>query len=421
MRPRPRLAPATDVDTVIEILCDPDTTPERQGEMRQFVIEHFGGFADAVLRIGGRAAAAQRELATAREQLDRMIGGTQLRGIVTGVDDGRVRVQIGPTERMLGRPPGLALGVGQVVYTDASGQAVLAAGDYLVAGSAFEYCEPLAGRHVLVRPLREGQDGDWRQLAVVAESVDLDALEPKDRVLGYSGIELGNVVLVTRRLAPPRPVVIEDVGIARAVRREDIVGLDDVIERLERLFLAAPSAGYARLLREADGSQSGVVLAGAAGSGKSMVADYLVGLVRERGGRAIVRTSSSYLSKWVGDGAARLRADFAALDRAYAETGVRPLIVIDELEAIALDRSQGFGLHGGFLDVLDALLALVTRSEGRMIGISNVADRYLDTALTRDGRLPIVQFPATLGPTGVAALVSKCLANVTLATSRAAA
>jgi hypothetical protein len=414
MRARPRLAPATDVETVIELLCDPDPSPERQGAVREFVIEHFGAFADAMLRVGGRAAAAQREAAGLREQLDRIIGGTQLRGIVTAVTDERVRVQIGPTERVLARPPDLPLGLGQIVYTDGSGQAVLGAGGYLIGGSAHVFVERLEGRHVLVRALRDGQD-EARQLALVADCVELDALERDDHVLGYGGIELGNVVLVTRRLGPARPpMVADELGTLRATRREDIVGLDNVLDRLERLFLTAPSPGYARLLAEADRAQVGVVLAGPPGSGKSLVADYIASRVRARGGQAVVRTASSYLIKWVGDGSAKLRSEIAALEKSWGETGVRPLLVIDELEAIALDRSQGLGLHGGTLDVLDTLLALLTRSNVRMIGISNVADRYLDTALLRDGRLPIVQLPATLDARGVARVVANCLANVAL-------
>jgi hypothetical protein len=67
------------------------------------------------------------------------------------------------------------------------------------------------------------------------------------------------------------------------------------------------------------------------------------------------------------------------------------------------------------------LLALLTRSKTRMIGISNVGDRYVDTALTRDGRLPIVRLPATLDAAQVADLVTRCLQNVTLAAERSAA
>jgi hypothetical protein len=421
MRARPRLVPSLDFDTVAAALCDPTATAERQAEVRHFVIEHFGPFAEVMLRVGDQAAGAQRELTTLREQLDRMIGGTQLRGIVTGVNNGRVRVQIGPTERILTRPPEMTLGLGQVIYTDGSGQAVLGAGEYLLGGSTFAFCETLEGRHVLVRPLREAGQDDARQLALVADSVDIASLEPEDRVLGYSGLELGNVVLVTRRLGPARPAVGEDVGLTRVVRREDIVGLDDVLDRLERLFLEPPSAAYAALLDEAERAQVGVLLVGCPGCGKSMLADYCVGMIRARGGLALTRTSSYFLSKWVGVGAERLRADFAALDRAHEETGIRPLLVIDELEAITLDRSQGHMLHGGYLDVLDTLLALLTRSRARMIGISNVGDRYVDTALTRDGRLPIVRLPATLDAAQMAALVTRCLHNVPLAAERSAA
>ncbi len=263
-----------------------------------------------------------------------------------------------------------------------------------------------------MRPPRD--EDDARQGALVAESVDLEALEPGDRVLAYTGLELGNVVLVTRRLGPVRSVVAEDVGVTHVVARQDIIGLEDVIERLERLFLVPPSPAYAALLGEAERAQKGVVLIGPPGCGKSTVADYLVGRVRAAGGRALVRTASSYLSKWVGSGSGRVRSDMAALERAYEETGVRPLLVVDELEAIALDRSQGHMLHGGFLDVLDTLLTLLPRTNARMIGISNVGDRYLDAALVRDGRLPIVQLPGTLTPSQVTSLVARCLARVRL-------
>jgi hypothetical protein len=416
---RARQPGGIDLETLVDVLCDPDITPEREAEARQFVCEHFGPFADATLRMGGIAAAARRDLVEMQQRLERMVGGTRLRGIVTGVQNGHVRVQIGPTERIFTRPPELALGLGQIVFTDGGGQAVLGAGDYLVGGSTYAYCETLDDRYVLVRPLRD--EDDQRQLALVADHVDLDALEPGDRVLAYSGLELGNMVLVTRRLGPVRAPVSEDVGVARVVGRDEIVGLEQVLARLERLFVTPPTAAYAALLEEADRAQVGALLVGPPGSGKSMIADHLVHRVRAAGGKALVRTASSYLSKWVGSGSARVRADLAALDRAWEETGVRPLLVIDEIEAIALDRSQGHLLAGGFLDVLDTLLALLTRTRARVIGISNVGDRYLDAALVRDGRLPIVRLPATLGPAEVARLVARCLARAPLASAGGAA
>lgn len=415
MKSRAKTEAQADLDGLLDVLCDPDVTPERLAEARRVAYDAFGPAADGFLRATMRTAAAQRELTGAREQLERTLGGAQLRGIVTAVHNGRVCVQVGPTERVLVRPAGMALGIGQIVYTDAGAQTVVGAGEYLVGGSAYAVCERLDGRRVLVRPLREAGQEEARLLGVVADGVELDTLGFEDRVLGYGGLALGNVVLITCRLGPAQRPAAADVGVSRPVRREDIVGLDDVIERLERLFLTPPTAAYATLLGEAERAAAGAVLCGPPGCGKSLVADYFVDCIRARGGMALVRTASSFLSKWVGEGAARLRTDFAALDRAWEESGVRPLLVIDELEAIALDRSQGFMLHGGYLDVLDTLLALLTRSKVRLIGISNLADRYLDTALMRDGRLPIVQLPPTLDAAQVATLVAKCLARVPLA------
>jgi ATP-dependent 26S proteasome regulatory subunit len=89
--------------------------------------------------------------------------------------------------------------------------------------------------------------------------------------------------------------------------------------------------------------------------------------------------------------------------------------VVDEIEAIAVDRTQtASALAGGHLDVLDTLLSLLTRTEARMIGISNVANRYVDGALLRAGRLRLIPFPAVLEPAQVAALFAKRLAAVPL-------
>ncbi len=407
------LPPDTDLEGLIDVICDPEHTAERQAEARRLLIAAMGPFGDATLRACGQALVSRRELNTLREKLGDG-SAPQLRGIVTGVRNGRVRVLLGPTERLLARPDGLTLGIGQTVLTDSDGRNVVEAEDFLVGGQTYAFCERLEERYVLVQPLREGPGDDARQLAVVAACVDLDSLTPGDRVLGWS-LEFGNVVLVTRRLGATRPAVGDDAGVACSVTREEIIGLDDIIDEAELLFLSSPTAEYAALLRQVHRAVVGVVFQGTTGCGKTMLAQYLVGKVRERGGRALYRTASHYLSKWVGEGAATLRADFAVLDASFKETGVRPLLVVDELEAIALDRSHAAALTGGHLDVLDTLLSLLTRTDARMIGISNVADRLIETALLRDGRLRVVAFPPTLQPEQVAALVAQCLANVPLA------
>src|SRR5207253_2163969 len=213
----------------------------------------------------------------------------QLRGIVTAVNDGHVRLVVGGTDRVLVRPEGVELGVGQTVLTDAEGRTVLAAGEFLLGGATYAFCERLEGHYALVRSLRDGPHDDLRQLAVVSDAVDLGALAPGDHVLGWS-IDNGNLVLVTRRLGPPRPSVADDGGMMRCVvRREDIVGMEDVIARAERLFLDAASPAFVPLLEEADPGLVGAVFQGPAGCGKSKVATLLVCQVRARGGCALYR------------------------------------------------------------------------------------------------------------------------------------
>lgn len=403
-----------DVNTVVDLNCDPDLSPERQAEARKLLHGLFGPLAEPMLRACGHAAATRRELVVLQAQVARLAGGPQLRGIVTGIHNGHVRLLLGGGERLLNRPTDFVLGIGQTALTDAEGRTVVAAGDFLIGGQSYVFCERLEERHALVRPLRDGPHDEVRQLALVSDGVDLNALTPGDHVLGWS-LDYGNVVLLTRRLGAPHAPVADDAGFARVVSRADIIGLDDVLEQVELLFLDAPSPAYEALLGEASRALVGFVFHGVHGSGKTLVADYLVSTVRQRGGRALYRMASHYLSKWVGEGAGNLRADFEMLEAAYAESGVRPLLVIDELEAIAVDRTHPWALSGGHLDVLDTLLGLLTRSKARMIGISNLADRVLDAALLRDGRLPILRFPATIDAPQVEALVARCLRRAPLA------
>lgn len=403
-----------DPTTVVDMNCDPDLDPEGQAEARKLLHGVFGPHAEYLIRACGQAAAGRREAAQLREQLARAASAPQLRAIVTGTHNGRVRLLIGGTERLLVRPEGMTLGVGQTALTDGEGRSVVAAGDFLVGGQSYVFCEALEDRYALVRPLREGPADDSRQLALISDNVDAGALAAGDRVLGWS-IDWGNIVLVTRRLGPIRAAVADDVGVGRDVSRDDVVGLEDVLAEAELLFLPLASGAYAAMLDQVHRALVGCVFQGPSGCGKSTLAEVLVNEVRRRGGRALYRTASYYLVKWVGEGAANLRADFALLDASYRETGVRPLLVVDELEAIALDRTQAGALAAGHLDVLDTLLSLLTRTEARMIGISNVANRFLESALLRDGRLRMVRFPSTLGAEQVAVLVAKTLSGVPLA------
>jgi hypothetical protein len=411
---RSKLPDVTDPEGIIALNCEPGLSPERQAEARRAAQRLFGPAAELVLRACDQAAAAERARLGLERELGRLVDGPRLRGVVVGVQNGRVRVAIAGTERDLARPAELALAIGQTVLVDAEGRAVVAAGEPLVGGQTYEYCEPLDGRHALVRPLREAPHDDLRQLALVSDAVDLDGLAPGDRVLGCV-LDAGNLVLVTRRLGAVRPPIADLPGLRRPVAREDIIGLEEPIEEVELLFFATDEPAYAKPLERVSGAYVGACFYGPTGCGKSLLSEWVIGRVRAAGGRVIARTASHYLSRWVGQGAAALRKDFESLDAAWTETGVRPLLVIDELEAVALDRTLAVGIHAGSLDVLDTLLHLLTHTPGRVIGISNVARRVIDPALLRDGRLRPVGFPATLTAVQVTRLVERCLEGVPLA------
>jgi hypothetical protein len=415
MRNRSSAAPDVediDVASLLELNCQLDLSAERQAEVRKLLFGILGPYADPIAQLCSKAAADRRVARELREQMAQLREGPQVAAIVTAVHNGRVRLLIGGTERLLPRPDDLDLGIGQTALLDGQAHSVVGAGDYLFGGQSYAFHRRLDGRRALVRPLRDGAGGESLQLALVAENVDMDAVAVDDRVLCWSA-DSGNLLLVTCHLGPHRPSVADE-GNTRSVAREDIVGLEEILEEVELLFLEDGSPEALALLEHARQAIKGFVLQGVPGSGKTLVAEYLITLVRLRGGRALYRTASYYLSKWVGEGSARVREDFALLEAAFRETGVRPLLVVDELEGIALDRSHVSGLVGGHLDILDTLLSSLNATEVRMIGISNVANRIVDTALMRAGRLRVISFPSALDARQVAALVAKCLSGIEL-------
>jgi hypothetical protein len=65
--------------------------------------------------------------------------------------------------------------------------------------------------------------------------------------------------------------------------------------------------------------------------------------------------------------------------------------------------------------VLGTLLSVVSTTNARVIGISNVGDRWIDHALTRAGRLRPIVFPSTATPDAAARIVANCLSGIALA------
>jgi len=396
---------------MVELLCNPDAPAPVVSSARKRLAAICGPMAEPLLQACAQAAAANQRSAKMAADLERLFDGAQLVGTVIGFHDGRARVQLGPVDRLLVQPPELTLRLGDTVVTDAEGRTIVDTSAAAPMGTSFSFCELVDdGPYVLVRPQRDGVVGEGRQLGILADTVERGELRTGDVVLG-TAVASGNLVLVHRRLGPATPTL-SAAPPPRVVRREDVVGLDEQIAELELLFLASEDPAYAAILEVIDPGLTGRLLEGPPGCGKTLVALLLMQTVRERGGAALYRTGSYFLNAWVGGGPRLLRQDFEALEASYQETGVRPLLVIDELEAIALSRTSPTGSHGGYVDVLDELLGLLTRSPVRVLGISNVARTLIDPALLREGRLQVLRFPETLAPEQVVTLVERTLAGV---------
>src|SRR5262245_24915090 len=123
---RMRKSEITDPEVLIQLNCEPDLPPERQAEVRKAAQRLFGPLAEPVLLVCDQAAAAERERRKLERELKRLVDGPRVRGVVVGINNGRVRVAVAGTERDLARPPELALAIGQTVLVDADGRAVIA-------------------------------------------------------------------------------------------------------------------------------------------------------------------------------------------------------------------------------------------------------------------------------------------------------
>ncbi|MFK0021831.1 ATP-dependent zinc metalloprotease FtsH [Streptomyces sp. NPDC090798] len=181
------------------------------------------------------------------------------------------------------------------------------------------------------------------------------------------------------RKAPPKPVELQP-G-AQRTTFADVAGIDEVEGELNDVvdFLKNPDA-YRRMGAK---MPRGVLLAGAPGTGKTLLARAVAG---EAGVPFFSASASEFIEMIVGVGASRVRELFAE-----ARKVAPSIIFIDEIDTIGRSRAGGSAM-GGHDEREQTLNQILTEMDGFsgsegviVIAATNRAD-ILDPALTRPGR-----------------------------------
>jgi len=183
----------------------------------------------------------------------------------------------------------------------------------------------------------------------------------------------------TGRFGQKRAPAIEPATVPET-RFSDVAGCDEAKAELQELvmFLKEPE----RFTRTGATPPKGALLTGPPGTGKTLLARAVAG---ESGVPMFTAAGSDFVEKYVGVGAQRIRALFAA-----ARKHERAIIFIDEVDAVARRRSgDGEIAH---VESETTLIALLSEMDGFhttnviVIAATNRAD-MLDPAITRPGRL----------------------------------
>jgi len=201
-------------------------------------------------------------------------------------------------------------------------------------------------------------------------------------------IFVGLWMLVMKRMNPQSGLM--SVGKSRAkvyvenktgVTFDDIAGIDEARAELMEIveFLKNPD----RYRRLGGKIPKGVLLVGAPGTGKTLLAKAVAG---EAGVPFFSLTGSDFVEMFVGVGAARVRDLFA-----QAQTKAPSIVFIDELDAVGKARGvrPGFGGHDEHEQTLNQLLAELDGFDtqaGVIILAATNRPEILDPALLRPGR-----------------------------------
>src|SRR6185436_15669465 len=201
--------------------------------------------------------------------------------------------------------------------------------------------------------------------------------EPNERTGGVSAMTTGGPG--SRRLGHKKAPTVEPATVPET-RFSDVAGCDEAKAELLELvmFLKEPE----RFTRTGATAPKGALLTGPPGTGKTLLARAVAG---ESGVPMFTAAGSDFVEKYVGVGAQRIRALFAA-----ARKHERAIIFIDEVDAVA--RRRGGDGETAHIESETTLIALLSEMDGFhtsnviVIAATNRAD-MLDPAITRPGRL----------------------------------
>jgi len=189
-------------------------------------------------------------------------------------------------------------------------------------------------------------------------------------------------------------------GSTQTINFDDVAGIEDAENELVEVvdFLRNPDK-YARLGARIP---RGVLLSGAPGTGKTLLARAVAG---EAGVPFFSASASEFIEAIVGVGASRVRDLFE-----QAKASAPAIVFIDELDAVGRARGGGGGFGGGHDEREQTLNQILTEMDGFdpaagviVLGATNRPD-VLDTALLRPGRFDrrvAVQPPDSAGRTQI--------------------
>jgi cell division protease FtsH len=249
-------------------------------------------------------------------------------------------------------------------------QAATTASASAATGGAFPWALGIGLLGLLVGSLVIALGSLWRKHHSLAD-------EPSETMGGVSARTTGGAG--ARRLGKKKALAVEP-AIVPETRFSDVAGCDEAKAELLELvmFLKEPE----RFTRTGATAPKGALLTGPPGTGKTLLARAVAG---ESGVPMYTAAGSDFVEKYVGVGAQRIRALFAA-----ARRHERAIIFIDEVDAVA--RRRGGDGESAHIESETTLIALLSEMDGFhtsnviVIAATNRAD-MLDPAITRPGRL----------------------------------